>query len=142
MQILATVLHTFQETPLITSIYTYPIYGADSCNSFAHFSRNSTYYLYLHIPYLWCRFLQQFCTLFKKLHLLPLSTPMLRIVQEFATVLHTFQETPHYCLIYILIASNSALYLYLYTPYLWCRNLHQKLPIIRNSYYFYSFTIH
>ncbi len=65
-----------------------------------------------------CRNLQQFCTLFKKLHLLPLFIPILRIVQEFATVLHTFEKTPHYCLICILILLNSTFYLtYTYLIY-------------------------
>ena len=77
VQVSATVLHTFQETPPITSVYTYTQNSAGFCNSFAHFSGNSTLLPYLH-------------TYTIKLHILPLSIHTFPMVQEFAS------EIPHY----------------------------------------------
>ena len=47
VQEFATDLHTFQEIPTYSFILTYTQDSAGFCNSFAHFSRNSSYYLCL-----------------------------------------------------------------------------------------------
>ena len=59
--------------------------------------RSFTYFNILQSP---CRFLQQFCTLFRKLHLLPLSTHTLSMVQILASetppsfFLYSFNSNP------------------------------------------------